>query len=67
MIRAGRSLVLVPMRSLIFFNSSIVFGLIIILGLTQLLTEISTRKLSAEKMRPERRVGNRTAICEPIV
>jgi hypothetical protein len=36
-------------------------------GLTQLLTEMSTRKLPGEKGRPARKADNLTAISEPIV
>jgi hypothetical protein len=37
------------------------------LGSTQPLTEMSTRNLPGGKGRPARKVGNLTAICEPIV
>jgi hypothetical protein len=37
------------------------------LGLTQPLTEISTRNLPGGKGRPARKAHNFTAICEPIV
>jgi hypothetical protein len=37
------------------------------LGLTQPLTEISTRKIPGSKGRPAREADNLTAICEPIV
>jgi hypothetical protein len=37
------------------------------LGLTQPLTEMSTRNLPGGKGRPERKPDNLTAICEPIV
>jgi hypothetical protein len=37
------------------------------LGLTQPLTEMSTRNLPGGKGRPERKADNLTAICEPIV
>jgi hypothetical protein len=36
-------------------------------GLTQLLTEMSTRKLPGNKGWPERRTDDLTAICEQIV
>jgi hypothetical protein len=38
-----------------------------ILGLTQSLTEMSTRNPPGDKVRPARKADNRTAICEPIV
>jgi hypothetical protein len=37
------------------------------LGLTQPLTEMSTRKLPGGKMGPVRKADNLTAICEAIV
>jgi hypothetical protein len=37
------------------------------LGLTQPLTEMSTRNLSEGKGRPARGADNLTAICEPTV
>jgi hypothetical protein len=37
------------------------------LGSTQALTEMSTRNLPVDKMRPARKADNLTAICEPIV
>jgi hypothetical protein len=36
------------------------------LGSTQPLTEMSTRNLSGDKARPERKADDLTAICEPI-
>jgi hypothetical protein len=36
------------------------------LGLTQPLTEMSTRNLPGDKERSERKSDNLTAICEPI-
>jgi hypothetical protein len=38
-----------------------------VLGLTQPLTEISTRNLPGGNGRPMRKTDNLTAICEPIV
>jgi hypothetical protein len=38
-----------------------------VLGLTQPLTEMSTRKLPGIKGRPARKADNLAAICEPIV
>jgi hypothetical protein len=37
------------------------------LGLTQSLTEMSTKNLPGGKGRPARKADNLTAICEPIV
>jgi hypothetical protein len=37
-----------------------------VLGLTQPLTEMSTRNLPGGKGRPVRKADNLTAICEPI-
>jgi hypothetical protein len=37
------------------------------LGTTHPLTEMSTVNLAGGKGRPERKTGNLTAICEPIV
>jgi hypothetical protein len=37
------------------------------LGLTQPLTEMSTKNLPGGKERPARKADNLTAICEPIV
>jgi hypothetical protein len=37
------------------------------LGSTQPLTEMSTRKIPGGKARPARKADNLTAICEPIV
>jgi hypothetical protein len=37
------------------------------LGFTQALTEMSTRKYSWDKARPERKAENLTAICDPTV
>jgi hypothetical protein len=38
-----------------------------VLGSTQPLTEMSTRKLPGGKGRPVRKADNLTAICEPTV
>jgi hypothetical protein len=43
------------------------FRRIMVLGLTQLLTEMSTRDLPGGKGRLARKADNLTAICEPIV
>jgi hypothetical protein len=37
------------------------------LGSAQLVTEMSTRNLPADKERPARKAENLTAICEPIL
>jgi hypothetical protein len=37
-----------------------------VLGSTQPLTEMSTKNLSGDEGRQGRKVGNLTAICEPI-
>jgi hypothetical protein len=42
-------------------------SLIMALGSTQPLTEITTMNLLGGKGRPKRKTGNLTAICEPIV
>jgi hypothetical protein len=38
-----------------------------VLGSTQLLTEMRTRNIPGGKGRPERKLDNLTAICEPII
>jgi hypothetical protein len=38
-----------------------------VLGLTQLLTEMNTRNIAGGKGRPARKADNLTVICEPIV
>jgi hypothetical protein len=54
------------MRSLNFFNWLNPSGLILILGSTQPLTEMSTRNLPGGKGWPARK-ADLTATCEPIV
>jgi hypothetical protein len=66
MLQAGRRRFRLPMESLHFFSRH-PSSLIVILGSTQLLTEISTRNLPVDKGRPEHKAGNLTAISEPIV
>jgi hypothetical protein len=39
----------------------------VILGFTQPLTEINTRKIPGVKARSARKAGNLSVICEPIV
>jgi hypothetical protein len=50
-----------------FFNWPNTSSRTMALGLTQPLTEMSTRNLPGGKGRPARRADNLTAICEPIV
>jgi hypothetical protein len=62
MLKAGRSRVTFPMRSLDFS-----IGRTIALGLTERLTEMSTRNLHGGKGRSGRKAGNLIAICKPTV
>jgi hypothetical protein len=55
------------MRLLNFFNLPNHFSHTMALGLTQPLTEMSTRKIPVGKVRPVRKAENLTAIGEPIV
>jgi hypothetical protein len=66
MLQAGRSRVQVPMRSLDFLNSPNPTDLIIAMGSTQPLTEISTMNILGGKERPARRADNLAAIYELI-
>jgi hypothetical protein len=66
-LQTGRSRVRIPIRSLDFYNLPNLFSRSVALGLTQSLTEISTRNLPGGKGRPARKADNLTAICEPIV
>jgi hypothetical protein len=66
MLQDGRSPVRVP-DEVDFFNLPNPSGRTIVLGLTQPLTELSTRNLPSGKKRPARRADNLAAICEPIV
>jgi hypothetical protein len=50
-----------------FFNWPNPSGRSMVLGLTQPLTEMSTRNLSGGKERPALKADNLTIICEPIV
>jgi hypothetical protein len=50
-----------------FFNWTIPYSRTMALGSTEPLTEMSTRNLSGDKGRPEHKVVNLTAICEPTV
>jgi hypothetical protein len=65
MLQGGRSPVRVPDED--FFNLRNPSSLIMALGSTQSLTEMSTRKLPGGKERPARRADNLAAICEPNV
>jgi hypothetical protein len=67
MIQAGRSRVRFPIRSLDFQIDLIHLAALIAMGLTQPLTEMSTRNLPGGKGRPALMADNLTAICEPIV
>jgi hypothetical protein len=67
MLQAGRSRVLFPMRSLFLFNRRNPSSRTMALGSTQLLTEMSTRYILGDKVRPALKTDNLTVICEPIV
>jgi hypothetical protein len=67
MLQAGRSRVRFPMRSLDFFNLPNPSNRTVFKGLTQPLTEMSTRNLLGGKGRPALKADNLTAVCEPIV
>jgi hypothetical protein len=66
MLQAGRSPVQVP-DEVDFFNLPNPSSHTMALGLTQPLTEISTRNIPGGKKRPARRADNLAAIREPIV
>jgi hypothetical protein len=66
MLHAGRSRVRFPIRSLDFSIDLILPAALWALGLTQPLTEMSTRNLPGGKGRPARG-ADLTAICEPTV
>jgi hypothetical protein len=57
----------IPDEVIGFFNRPNASSRTMALGLTQLLTEMSTRNLLGGKGRPARKAENFTAICEPIV
>jgi hypothetical protein len=67
MLRARRSLVRVPMKSLNFLNLPNTSRSAMALGSTQRLTKMSTGTLPVGKGRPGRKANNFTAIYEPIV
>jgi hypothetical protein len=66
MLQTGRSLVRIP-DEVDFFNLLNPSSRTMVLGLTQPLTEMSTRNLPGGKKRPARRADNLAAICEPNV
>jgi hypothetical protein len=66
MLQAGRSLVRVP-DEVDFFNLPNPSSRTMALGLTQPLTEMSTRNIPGGKKRPARRAYNLTAIYVPNV
>jgi hypothetical protein len=66
MLQAGMSRVRVP-NEVDFFNLRNPSSRTMALGLTQPLTEMSTRNLSGGKKRPVRRADDLAAICEPTV
>jgi hypothetical protein len=67
MLQAGRSRVRFPVRSLNFIHLPIPSSRTMALGLTQPLTEMSTRNIRGSKGRPARKADNLTAISEPTV
>jgi hypothetical protein len=67
MLQTGRLRVRFPMRAVNIFIWPNPSSHIIALGLTQPLTEMSTRNFPGDKGRPAREADNVTAICEPIV
>jgi hypothetical protein len=62
MLQAGRSRVRFPM-SLDFS----IYLILLVLGSTKPVTEMSTKNLPGGKGRPARKAENLTAICRPIV
>jgi hypothetical protein len=66
MLQAGRSPVRVP-HEVDYFNLPNPSSRIMVLGSTQPLTEMSTRKFPGGKNRPARRTDNLAAIYEPNV
>jgi hypothetical protein len=67
MLQAGRSWVRFAIKSLYLFNWPNHSSRTMALGLTQPLTEMSTRDLPGGKGEPARKADNFTFICEPIV
>jgi hypothetical protein len=66
MLQAGRSPVRIP-DQVNFLNLPNPSSRTMALGLSQPLTEMSTRNLPGGKKRPARRADNLAAICEPNV
>jgi hypothetical protein len=66
MLQGGRSPVRVP-EEVDFFNLPNPSSRTMAVGSTQPLTKMSTRNLPGSKKRPERRVDNLAAFCEPNV
>jgi hypothetical protein len=67
MLQAGRSRVRVQMRWIFLLNLPNSSSRTMALGLTQPLTELSTRNPPGGKGRPVRNADKLTAICEPVV
>jgi hypothetical protein len=57
----------IPNEVIGFFTSSNPSSCTLALGLTQPLTEMSTRNLPGSKAQTARKADSLTAICEPIV
>jgi hypothetical protein len=68
-LQAGRSLILVPKRSLNSFSIYLILPAALWMAqrLTEPLKEMSTRKYLGGQARPASKADNLTAICEPIV
>jgi hypothetical protein len=67
MLQLEQSRVRVPMRSSNFFSLPNPPSRNMVLGLTQPLTEMSSRKIPGRKGRLARKADNFAAVCEPIV
>jgi hypothetical protein len=68
MLQVGRSRVRFPVGVIeFFFNLSNPFSSTIAVGLTQPLTEMSTRDITGAKERPVRKADNLTVVCETLV
>jgi hypothetical protein len=67
-LQARRSRVRIPIRSFNCFSlPNLSSRRTVVLGLTQPLKGMSTRRYSGDKARPAHKADNLTAICEPIV